>query len=239
LKRACPNNDHPAREGLQEFQMPQKKNTALRADIRRCLTSGGLTTSELAAQLNQSSKIISTTCARMVRDGELTHRGPYKRYRWHLPDNAPPAVAVPRKTHRQTSPSRENGVMHRRNRSDPLGAEILAELDRCGPMTTPWLAQNLGECPRAIAASCVTLARDNKIRSYSTGHFYRSPSGKKTAERFWELGPSDNPPPKPVRKRNYPEAIRPTVGIDEADLEWMEKYRNQAAERRNRREIRV
>lgn len=124
------------------------------------------------------------------------------------------------------------------NRPDYLGAAILAELEQRGPLTIVWLAQNLNEKPRAIAASCVSLARANKIRSYKTGNFYKALCGKKTAEVFWELGPCDNPPPRPVRKRHYPEDIRP-VGIDDADLEWMEKYRQQAAARRSRREIRA
>ena len=124
------------------------------------------------------------------------------------------------------------------NRPDYLGAAILADLALRGPMTTAWLAQNLHENPRAIAASCVSLARANKIRSYKTGNFYRAPCGKKTAEVFWELGPCDNPPPRPVRKKPYPEAIRP-VGIDDADLEWMERYRQQAAQRRSRVEVRL
>jgi predicted HTH transcriptional regulator len=123
------------------------------------------------------------------------------------------------------------------NRPDYLGAAILTELELRGPMTTPWLAQNLGESLRAIASSCVSLARASKIRSYKTGNFYKALCGKKTAEVFWELGAADCPPPRPVRKRHSVEPCRP-VGIDDADLEWMEKYRQQAAQRRNRVEVR-
>jgi hypothetical protein len=125
------------------------------------------------------------------------------------------------------------------HRTDYLGAAILAELERSGLMTTPWLAQVLQESPRAIAASCVALERNNKIHSYKTGNFYRAVSGKKTAEVFWELGASDCPPPKPVRRQSPPSEPRILVGIDEADLQWMEHYRKQAALRRNRREIRA
>jgi hypothetical protein len=123
------------------------------------------------------------------------------------------------------------------NRPTYLGAMILDELQQRGPMTTPWLAQVLEESPRAIAASCVTLARDNKIHSYKTGNFYRAVSGKKTAESFWALGATDCPPPKPVRKRSPPSEPLIPVGIDEADLQWMEYYRQRAAMRRNRREV--
>ena len=121
------------------------------------------------------------------------------------------------------------------NRPNYLGAAILTELELRGPMTIVWLAQNLGEKPRAIAASCVTLARANKIRSYKTGNFYRALCGKKTAEVFWELGSCDNPPPRPVRKRHPVESRQP-VGIDDADLEWMERYRQQAAQRQQQRQ---
>ncbi|MCU0807924.1 MAG: hypothetical protein MUC53_08300 [Candidatus Contendobacter sp.] len=118
------------------------------------------------------------------------------------------------------------------NRPDYLGAKILAELSLRGPMTVAWLAQNLYESPRAIAASCVALARINAIRSWKTGNFYKSISGKKIAESFWELGPSSCPPCKPVRKRSTPKEPKIPVGIDDADLAWMEKYRRQAAQRR-------
>jgi len=124
------------------------------------------------------------------------------------------------------------------NRRDYLGDVILAELEIRGPMTIVWIAQNLHESARAISASCVSLARANKIRSYKTGSFYRLPCGKKTAEVFWELGPSDNPPPRPVRKRHPVEARQP-VGIDDADLEWMERYRQQAAQRREQQRQRA
>jgi hypothetical protein len=121
--------------------------------------------------------------------------------------------------------------MPNRYRSDHLGSAILAELEQRGPMTTPWLAQVLGEKPRAIATSCITLARANRIRSYKTGNFYKSPSGKKTAESFWELGAADCPPLKPRRRLCPPEERPMPIGIDEADLEWMEKYRRQAKQR--------
>jgi hypothetical protein len=65
-------------------------NTQLRNRILACLSSGGLTTPELAAQLNQPAKAIARMCGAMEKNHQLTHSGRYKRYRWHLPATAPP-----------------------------------------------------------------------------------------------------------------------------------------------------
>jgi hypothetical protein len=72
--------------------MPVKMNADLRREIVQRLQSGSLTTHELAEQTHQSVRTIACTCGRMRKDGELTHSGPYKRYRWHLPGDALPLV---------------------------------------------------------------------------------------------------------------------------------------------------
>lgn len=204
--------------------MPQVKNINLHVDILTQLQSGPLTTYELAAALNQSSKTIARTCACMEQDHELTHIGPRKAYLWHVIADAPDkTISEP--------------LM---NRPDYLGSAILEQLSAHGPMNTATLAQNLQELPRAIAASCVNLARWNQIHSYKSGNFYRASYGKKIAEVLWKKGPSDCPPTRPIRKRSPAEnEKRLSVGIDEADLAWMEKYRQQAAQRRSRREVRA
>ncbi len=200
--------------------MPQAKNITLHVEILTQLQSGPLTTHELAAALDQPVKRIARTCSCMEQDDELMHIGPRKAYLWHSPNHAT-----------EPSVSEDKTLM---NRPDCLGSAILSQLSAHGPMNTNTLAQNLQESPRAIAASCVNLARWNLIHSYKSGNFYKAPYGKKIMEVLWERGGVDCPPPRPVRRKPSAETEkRLAVGIDEADIEWMERYRQQAAWRRN------
>lgn len=197
------------------------KNITLHVEILMKLQSGPLTTHELAAALDQPVKRIARTCAHMEYDHEITHIGPRKAYLWYTSNHAP-------------NPSISDDKISR-NRPDYLGSAILAQLSAHGPMNTATLAQNLQESPRAIAASCVNLARWNQIYSYKSGDFYKTHYGKKIAEVLWKKGPSDCPPPRPIRKRSSAETEkRLQVGIDEADLAWMDHYRQQAERRRMR-----
>lgn len=126
------------------------------------------------------------------------------------------------------------------NRSDHLGEKVLYVLEVNGRLGVEAIAEVLNEKPKAVSVACINLHRLGKAQPIRTGQMIRNRARRKKPEVFWQIGPADNIPPMPNRpgnKNNHGKqhnVMEVKIGIDDTDLEWMERYRQQRQQRQQR-----
>ena len=104
-----------------------------------------------------------------------------------------------------------------------LRSEVLNRL-QSGPMTTFELASALGQSVKTLAAICARMESDGQLRHTGPRKKY-----------IWFL-PKDAPPVfhPPIRPDTPLPRLTPFPGVNPDDLEWMERYRQQAEQRKMR-----
>jgi hypothetical protein len=129
------------------------------------------------------------------------------------------------------------------NRKDYLGEKVFYVLERNGMLTVDMLAEILNEKIKAVSVSCHYLYLKGRIKPFRTGQIIRNRHGNRKPEVFWEVGTAFDIPLKPAspgNRKNHPsepkkkhDEMDVRAGIDDEDLAWMERYRQQAQQRQS------
>ncbi len=96
---------------------------------------------------------------------------------------------------------------------------ILDMITLTGPVTAHTIAEALSLEPKTVVAACVCLQK--------TGHLHSWLHRSRPRRMVWSVTP---PPVDIVCCRK----VSKDVGIDAEDLAWMQRYRQQAAQRQQR-----